>query len=291
MFDSESLKQRIGDLKKSVTLEPLKEVEEYFVDRLSQFGIEASYDVIANELPYFKTMNYTEYAHSFMIHPLNFELRERQILDAYLDDVSEILDYTGFFENKVLEGTANKYQEREPGDGLEPKNHLVVLSGSNILKKRICLNKLFFIAKKFKGDVWFKPHPLTTHQLIGELKDLFGEEAILHRNADMYYFLKEANVIHTSHLSESALYAASMGKEIDPIDVYQEARKSSFYHINRYLFIAEDPKRFINKTISSSKSGIINPLIDKNWKGKIDQYLDYMIKVRDSYKGHYVAKS
>ena len=56
---------------------------------MKRYTTEFSYDVMANEIPYFKTINYTEYATSFMMVPLSQILREQQVKDAYYDEESE----------------------------------------------------------------------------------------------------------------------------------------------------------------------------------------------------------
>ena len=39
-------------------------------------------------------------------------------------------------------------------------------------------------------DVYFKPHPITTHAFIGEMKDLLGEKRVLPRDIDLYQFFE-----------------------------------------------------------------------------------------------------
>ena len=45
---------------------------------------------------------------------------------------------------------------------------------------------------------------------------------------------------------------------------------------------------WMNKTFSSPKSGIINPVVDKDWKNKITAYLDYIKEERAKYKNWYI---
>lgn len=292
MFNKKATKDRIGDIQKSTTLDHLREVEKHFLSSVKRHKITISYDVIANEIPYFKTLNYTEWAHSFIMHPLQQELRMQQMVDAYNDNATVAVDYVDFFKSKILKGQSNKYahiaSEVGKEDGKVFKPVLVVLVGSNKLKERICLNKLRWIKDQHEDDVFFKPHPLTTYQLIGELKDMFGNDTVLDRDADMYSYLIKADTVYTSHMSESAVYAVALGKTIEPIDVYNKVEQGSFYHINKFLFTSENPSEWVNRALNSPKSGVINPLIDSNWKNKIDGYLDYIITERDKYKNKYV---
>lgn len=288
MFEEQSMKERIGSLKKNNSLLVLQEVEDYFLKKVRRYDFVASYDVIANEIPYFKTLNYTEYAHCITIHPLNQELRLKQMADAYADNSPIELDYVQFFKDLILNKNPNKYQEMINDKEYEKRPNLVVLVGSNKLKERICLNKLRYVSNKHGNDVWFKPHPITTHTIIGEIMDLFGEDKILPRNANLYSFLVDADVIYTTHMSESAMYTIVLDKQIEPIDVYHKAEQASFYHINKNLFTEKNPKEWVNRTFNSYKSGIINPVLDPNWKKRIDDYLEYIDEIKESYKYKYI---
>lgn len=292
MFDKKSNEERLGPLKKSPTLDHLKEVEKYLFKVLKNYKFTASYDVIANEVPFFKTLNYTEWAHCITIHPLQQELRMKQMMDAYNDNAPITVDYVEYLRNKILNGTSNKYSHinSDINADKEYRKNLVVLVGSNKLKERICLNKLKWINNTCKNTVFFKPHPITKYQLVGELKDLFGSTNVLDRDYDMYAYLLKADTIYTSHMSESAAYAVCLDKVIEPIDVYNRVEQGSFYHINKFLFTEDNPKEWLNRTLNSHKSGIINPEIDPNWKEKVDSYLEYINSVREKFKFKYIAK-
>lgn len=291
MFNQKSMSERIGDeIKKSTSLSHLKEVEKYVINAIKKHRIEVSYDVIANEIPFFKTFNYTEWAHSFIIHPLQQELRMKQMRDAYLDNAPQTVDFVEYFKDRITSKKSNKYSHIHKDTVHKPRDVLVVLVGSNKLKDRICLNKLRWIRDTYDDDVYFKPHPLTKHQLVGELKDLFGDAHVLHRDADMYEFLLSAKIVFTSHMSESAVYTVCLDKQIEPIDVYNKVEQGSFYHINHFLFTEENPKEWINRTFNSPKCGVINPEIEPNWKQKVDQYLEYITGVRNKFKNKYLSK-
>lgn len=300
MFNNKVAKDRIGPLKKSKALDPLREVERYFLkqmkyyERDKRYKTEAGYDVMAQEMPYFKSLNYTEYASCFIIHPLNLEMRERQINHAYEDDVEDKLDFVSYFKNNITSKTANKYKDRETDfdKWQEPTDNLVVLVGSNKLKERFCLNRVRWLSREHDTNILFKPHPITTHQIIGELKDLLGENKLLPRDADVYHYLNKADTVFTSHMSETCLYAAILGKWVEPLEVYNKVHQGSFYHINRQIFLrqadSEDICEWVNRTFSSYKSGIINPAVDKDWRKKIDKYLEYIHDERAKFKNWYI---
>lgn len=290
MFNKKELAKRIGPLKKSKELDELEQVEGYVIRKSREADLEHSYDVIAEEMPYFKTLGYTEYATSFIIQPLNYKLRNEQMSDALNHNVQKPDDWASYLIDVVQNKSANKYQNRiESTDKYQAKDNLVILPGSNKVKTNVCLNRMKAISKEHGNNIYFKPHPITTHQIVGELKDFFGEENILPRDVDMYYYLQKAKKIYTTHISESALYASVLGKRIEPIDVWNGIQSGSFYCINNYLFVNQkDVKNYVNKTFSSYKSGIVNPAIDKNWKEKVDRYFDYITKKRDLYKNWFI---
>ena len=289
MFNKTELDKRIGPLKKSKTLYDLEAVEGYIIRKCSEIGLKTSYDVMAEEMPYFRTLAYTEYAGCFYLQPLNYKIRNEQMIDAYNDN-AEIVDYSSWLINKIVDSKANKYTNRKKMyDKYPPKDYLVVLPGSNKVRENVCLNRLKAISKKHGDNIYFKPHPITTHQIIGELKDFFGEDNILPRDMDMYYYLQKAKGVYTTHISESCIYGVVTGKKTEPIDVWNNIQQGSFYCINNHLLTHQsDAKNYINKTFSSYKSGLINPDLDKNWKEKVDKYMDYICDKRDKYKGWFV---
>lgn len=293
MFNKKELDNRIGPLKKEKRLYELENIEGYVIRKCSEYGIESSYDVLAEEMPYFKTIGYTEFAGNFYLQPLNFKLRNEQLADAWNKNCSKCPkhDYAGFLIDNIQNNVANKYTERSQDfEKYPPKDYLVVLPGSNKIKTNVCLNRLRHIKKQHGNNIYFKPHPITTHQIIGELKDFFGEDCILPRNIDMYYYMQKAKTVYTTHISESAAYAAVLGKKIEAIDIWNNIQQGSFYTINNYLFTHQDNiKEFINNSFSNFESGIINPWLDKNWREKVDKYFEYISKKRDTYKDWFIA--
>ena len=291
MFNKQELKKRIGPLKKNDSLYDLEQVEGYVIRKCGENGLEHSYDVMAEEMPYFKTLAYTEYAGSFYLQPLNFKMRNEQMLDAWHDKKTKVLDYSSWLVKKVVENNANKYKERqEELDRFPPKDYLIILPGSNKLRENVCLNRLKHIVNTHGNNVLFKPHPITTHQIIGELKDFFGEENILPKNVDMYYYMQKAKGVYSTHISESPLFAGVLGKRIEPVDIWNNIQQGSFYCINSFLYHHQNNiVEYVNKTFSSYKSGIINPAIDENWKEKVDKYIEYICAKRDKYKNWYIS--
>jgi tetrahydrodipicolinate N-succinyltransferase len=105
----------------------------------------------------------------------------------------------------------------------------------------------------------------------------------------MYKLLIGCEVAHLSHMTESAVYAVALGKEVDPIDVYNKVHEGSFYHINKNLFNNNDPYNWMQKALNSPKSGIVNPELQENWQKQMEMYFEYIMEKREEYKYDYVS--
>jgi len=294
IFNPEVLSERLGPrLIKDNSLKNLEKAEKYLTGQVvNKYEWELAYDVMANEPPFFKTMGYTEYTGSILFQPLTQPLRDDQMIEAYYDSDSTIIDHASYLRNKFRDKNANKYVDRQNCfSQFPPKKCIVVLPGSNKLKDHSCISKMNYINDKHKNDFYFKPHPLTTLKDVGELQDMFGENKVLPRDADLYMYIAEAEKVYTTHMSESAAYSLVLGKEIEPIDVHHRVHESSFYSINRLLFRKQkEGDSVINKIFSSYKSGLINLDLDLNWKNKIDKYLEYANAYRSEALDWYIIK-
>ena len=291
MFNKKVLKERLGSLKKNTNLRDLEDVEGYIIRKCKEEGIEYSYDVLAEEMPYFKTMGYTEHAGNFYLQPLNLKFRLEAISEAYHDtDDYPIIDFASHMADRVKSKQANKYQNRDQEiEHFKEVDNLVILPGSNKLKGNTCLNKLKYLKKKYGDNVYFKPHPITTHAVVGELKDLLGPESVLPRDSDLYSFLVKVKKVYSTHWSESVINSIALGIPVEPIDVYNDIHQASFYSINTKAFDNQkNGKEWINKVFSSPKSGIINPYIDKDWKDKVDKYFEHITNKRNYYKDWFI---
>jgi hypothetical protein len=290
MFLANDFTRHVGSkLNKSPNLDHLREVEQYFVEKVNCYNMHIDYHVSGEEYPYFTTFTYTEWARCFVIAPLNTELKNQQMTEAFYTAASSNYNYNDYFKNSVITNVANKYVNPYTLDSnITSKSALVILPGSNRLKSHTCFIKLKEIKLKHGTDVWFKPHPFTSYEDIAELKEQFGDECVLDRDLDLYTVLLDATTVYTTYMSESVVYAAVLDKEIEPIDLYSKIPTSAFCHVNQQLFNNKSPTSWLNTVMNNYKSGIINPVVDKNWKQKIDNYLTYIMDIRESYKDKFI---
>lgn len=278
----------IGDLKFTKKVESLAELEKYFITEVQRRKVFWSYDVTAVEALYFDTINYTTFAGCFIMHPLQPEMTQRQVYDALRDNNSSV-DFVSYFKKRIEEKTANKYIKEKTDRIQKEYDAVVVLPGDNKIKSNVCLRKLRNIVNKHGDKVLFKPHPLTTTDTLLQLKHKIDSNMeIASINSDLYEILPKVKIVYSSHLSESAMYATVLEKEIEPIDQFAKRQPASFSHINYFLFNELNPLSTVNTMLSSHKSGVVCPDIEPNWKEKIDAYLDYILALREKIKNHYV---
>ena len=288
MFNDRLRDEKIGHLRKSNVIDTLRPVEDKFIELAGKYDIETSYDVVADEAMYFRTLSYTEWGTNFVVSPLQFDVRRDAIFESIVSP-EPVYDYVGYYKQLIEEKQANKYIERK-----EPKHEtrdlVVILVGTNKLKDSIDIDKLVWLAKNNDGNIWFKPHPLTTWEYVGFLQDRLGWNNVLDRDEDMIYYIQGAKKVYTTHFSESLLYSSILGKETEPVDIYAKRERSGFYHLSQFLFknqFNSDWETQINRVLSCSRSGVFNPVVQDNWEQNMEMYFDYIMGVRDRYHRWY----
>lgn len=288
MFDERLRDERIGHLRKTKFIEELRECEEYFLELVSKRDIKTAYDVVANESINFQTIGYTEWGGNFLMYPLQYELRRDCIVECLMSP-EPVSDWVGYYKQVLEDKNANKYIKRgKPTQ--KAKEAIVVLVGTNKLKGSVDIDKLNWMVKRHEGNIWFKPHPLTTFEYIGFLKDRVGFDHVLERDEDLFYYVQNSDKVYTTHFSESLIYASILGKETEPVDLYETQQRGGFSHISNFLFknqFNENYEEIINRVFSCSRSGIINPRVEPHWKEKMEMYVDYILAVRENYKFWY----
>ena len=261
----------------------LVEVEEYLQSKFPYKGIKLAYDCTAVEDLYFNTVNYTTFAGFLMLHPMSFEQSLRQMADAYADTVKPV-GHIDWIKNKIeKEQTFSKYDFKIK-KASDAKEALVVLPGTNKIKKHCCVGKIQHILNKHgRENVLFKRHPISYTKEYEELDEYLGGINFADKYSDLFELIKDSDFIYSTMISESALTAYILDKEVGHIDLLQNRHTTSFGHINYYLYSHPNPVEWANKTFASPKSGIIHPAIEKNWMKKVDDYLEYISQLRDFY--------
>jgi hypothetical protein len=291
MLDPSNIAEHIGDtVKYRKRLNELEPLETYFRKRCKEVGIEFSYDCTANENTHFNTLNYTTYAGMFIMHPLTFDVSLYQMFDAKADNC-ESVGHIQWVRNNIKNKQAGKYTK---GNGSEleaaeylPYESVMVIAGQNKFYQHTSQAKFKELIKRYGSKLLIKPHPLTGADIIGEVFENKGMSQLANKHDDLYAAMAGAKKVYTTHISETALTAAIMGKEISPIDPWGVRKEGSFSHINHFLFSYPNNVELIDSMFASYKSGVVHPEVDANWKEKIDMYIDYSMQMREIQKGHY----
>lgn len=291
MFDTASVEKHIGTkIRFRDRLKALQPLEDYFRNKCDAVGIEHSYDCTANEPTYFKTLNYTTYAGMFIMHPLCYSHQMFQMYDAKADRLASV-GHMEWLRKNLAEGQVSKYVKGN-GDELDSDEYanytdIAVLSGSNKIHQHISKAKLKLLVQRLGSDLLLKPHPITNDKALTEIKNLKGNAQLARTDDDLYALLEKAEVVHTTHISETALTALLMGKKITPLDPFGNRLIGSFSHINHFCFSEADPIETLGSIFASPKSGVVHPEVDTDWKDKIDAYFDYILGQRKLQKNHY----
>ena len=260
------------------------EVEDYIRRKCVEYGVESSFDVTAQENPHFKTINYTTYAGMLILHPLEFGQSLFQMYDAKADGCKDA-GHIDYLTAKVADGMMSKYQAKS--EVLQDFDAVAVLCGHNKFKQHIDGRKLDAISKKYGKRLAIKPHPISEPKLIDYLNIYSRQSVVLGISDDLYGAIERSDKVYTTHISETALTGLLAGKDVEPIDHYQQRFCGSFGHINHFCFTEDEPLKTLCSIFSSPKSGIVCPEVDKDWPSKIDQYFSYTMGRREKMRGYY----
>ena len=261
-----------------------QDVEVYIRLRCREHGIECSFDVTAQENPYFKTMNYTAFAGMIIMHPLDFSQSMFQMYDARQDCLPDA-GHIEFIRDRINSGRASKYVSKSVDEA--SFDAVAVLCGHNKFKPHIDVRRLDDAVRRYGKRLAIKPHPISAESLIEYLNNYKDFATILDLDDDVYDVIKSSNHVYTTHISETALTSLILGKTIEPLDHVQNRHSCSFGHINHFCFTERDPVVVIGSIFASAKSGVICPQVDVDWKSKVDEYFDYSMWKRAKQKGFY----
>ena len=289
MFDRSTDDLRYGDLQLSPYINIFKECEEFIHEEMLKYRTALAFDLCGFEQPYFTTVGYTNFSELFMIYPLSPEMKMIQIQDCFVNPEPSNIDYYDYFNNKYNNQTELGKYVQAPEISIISDFDVVVALPGGVKLKTLCIKKVKHIVREYGTKAIFKLHPVTTEQEVQQLLKVMPEySTVIPGHEPLYEYIKKVDKVYTSHSSESALMAACMGKDIEPVDSFQFTKIETFSHINHFLFYSENKREAINKILNNYRSGIIHPVLDKNWKEKISSYLKYIHDKRMIVKDYFI---
>lgn len=172
---------------------------------------------------------------------------------------------------KIVNGLQNKYNLQW---NTEFYDKVIFLPGSNLLCKGTVID--YSRVKKLVDDGYvIKPHPITAHVYIADLKRRFGTENVLNKKEGGYELLLNCKQVATAPNSEMGLIALLLKKQLSLVSFPKAAREKnlltyeSFYDTvsNRQSYLA------LCKILSARNSGVIFDF-DKDAEERLQAYVD-----------------
>ena len=268
----------------------MKECEEFLINKIEKYETVVVYDMNFPEQPFFSTLNYTSLGEMFYIHPLSPETSNFQMESCFIDREPIKTDYFEYFKEKYSNEYMNKY-ENQKERSINEFDAVVVLPGQNKFNT-ICINKLKYIVHEHGYRAVFKFHPLTKEDGQKDfIRLLPNNTCFVDGNESVYDYIKDADIVYTSHNSDSAFASVCLGKTISPIDSFQAKVHGTFAAINHFLFYHTNRKETINMILNNYRSGLFVPNLNDDWRERMSEYLEYIHEKRDMFKKYYIEKT
>ena len=151
---------------------------------------------------------------------------------------------------------------------------VIFLPGSNLLSKGtvIDMNRVRALVKE---GYKIKPHPITAHIFMAELRMAFGAENVLGKKEGGFELLMNCKEVATAQNSEMGLIALLLGKPIRLVSYPVEDREKNLLTYESFYesLAGTNAKDTILKLFSSKRSGIIFNF-DEDAKERLENYLN-----------------
>ena len=151
---------------------------------------------------------------------------------------------------------------------------VIFLPGSNLLSKGtvIDMNRVRALVKE---GYKIKPHPITAHIFMAELRMAFGAENVLGKKEGGFELLMNCKEMATAQNSEMGLIALLLGKPIKLVSYPVEDREKNLLTYESFYesLAGTNAKDTILKLFSSKRSGIIFNF-DEDAKERLENYLN-----------------
>lgn len=172
---------------------------------------------------------------------------------------------------KIKSNLQNKYSLQW---NTEFHDKVIFLPGSNLLCKGTVIDMKG--VKTLVKEGWkIKPHPITAHIFMAELKLRFGKENVLGKKEGGFELLMNCKEVATAQNSEMGLIALLLGKPIRLVSYPVEKREKCLLTYESFYesLAGTNAKESILKLFSSKRSGIIFNF-DEDAKERLDNYLN-----------------
>lgn len=275
--------KRIGNCIPVYNKEKMIEIEDYIINKCSQYNLQCKYNVgvqiggippkgdktpIVN--PAIHAIRYHDMLGGILISTRNAELNCR--------NVDNIL-FAGVIDKELVSSLLSQLTDKYALDSIEQRYEKVIfLPGSNI-RHIIDGEKIEEILIDYPETV-VKPHPIQTEEGIRRLKELY-QNHLVDQNVSGFTLLQSCTVLWSTANSEIGLMAALLQKPFGDITLWKEYYNLLFaplYRQFKYKNVVHNYE-VITKFLSSDKSGYVAPWMN-NWKPRVDSYFEYIMRSR-----------
>ena len=172
---------------------------------------------------------------------------------------------------KIKSNLQNKYSLQW---NTEFHDKVIFLPGSNLLSKGTVID-MKRVGALVKEGWKIKPHPITAHIFMAELRIAFGAENVLGKKEGGFELLMNCKEVATAQNSEMGLIALLLGKPIRLVSYPVEDREKNLLTYESFYesLAGTDAKNTILKLFSSRRSGIIFNF-DEDAKERLENYLN-----------------
>ena len=172
---------------------------------------------------------------------------------------------------KIKSNLQNKYSLQW---NTEFHDKVIFLPGSNLLSKGTVID-MKRVGALVKEGWKIKPHPITAHIFMAELRIAFGAENVLGKKEGGFELLMNCKEVATAQNSEMGLIALLLGKPIRLVSYPVEDREKNLLTYESFYesLAGTNAKDTILKLFSSRRSGIIFNF-DEDAKERLENYLN-----------------
>lgn len=276
--------KRIGNCIPVYNKEKMIEIEDYIINKCSQYNLQCKYNVgvqiggippkgdrtpIVN--PDTHAIRYHDVLGGILISTRNAEVNCRNV-----DNILHNGEIDETLVSEVIAHLTDKYSlERVE----QVYDNVVFLPGSNI--RHIVDSEKIEEILFDNIDAVIKPHPIQTEEGLKRLNELYGSR-LLGSNTSGVKLLNSCSLLWVTANSEIGLMAALLKKPFGDITIWKEYYNLLFapiYRQFRYKRVEENYD-VIAKFLSSKNSGYVAPWMN-NWKNRVDSYFEYILNKRN----------
>lgn len=225
-----------------------------------------------NELSTIRSFLYTDFLGKGIYLRVNSIIINNRVLDTIVEDPTLEIDQDRI--DRIVQNLDNKYVLE-----LAPRtpDKVIFLPGSNQMNKGLID---WGRVKHLVEQGWVvKPHPITAHIWIADLKRKYGYQNVINKKADGMHLLRNASEIAICPNSEMGLSALLLGKTLRSVAVpITEREKNLVTYDSIYTAVANKNAKIgsnvaLKKILSSKRSGIIFSF-DEDAEERLERYLE-----------------